>query len=261
MPAGVKHLRWTSGLTLADAFVRAVRSAATVEELALLMEAVSHEMGFRYYALIDHVDLRDSPSGYVNLKRYPAGISRRIIDEGRYRLDPIIRGCPFAGGAFVWTELRDVIELNGRDRESFEAGVREGLNNGITVPYNLLGTSIGSCTFAGTRRPGAIARYLGPAQMIGTFAFQAARRIVTGRLTIAPLPRLHPRKRDCVLLAGRGMTNKQIARALTLTPRTVDGYMTEARQLFGAHDRTGLVICAVLAGEVDLHELKPSQAE
>src|SRR3546814_10890241 len=72
----------------------------------------------------------------------------------------------------------------------------------------------------------------------------------------ARCPRLHPRPRDCVVLAGRGLSNKEIARALELTPRTVDGYLTEARRLFEAHDRTELVVSAVLAGEVDLHELR-----
>lgn len=261
MPGGMTCLRWTSDLTLADAFICAVRSTTALDDLGSLMESVTREMGFCFYALIDHVDLRGSPSGHVNLKHYPFGVSHRIIDEGRYRRDPVIRGCPFAGAAFIWTDLQDIIKLDGNDRASFEAGVREGLNDGITVPYSLLGSCVGSCTFAGTRHPSGIARYLGPAQMIGTFAFQAARRIIAGRPTPGPLPRLHPRKRDCVLLAGRGLTNKQIARTLALTPRTVDGYMTEARELFGAHDRTALVVGAVLAGEVDLHELKPGQPE
>jgi len=98
--------------------------------------------------------------------------------------------------------------------------------------------------------------------MIGIFAFQAARRLVLGEVPIASgLPRLHPRPRDCVILAGRGCSNKQIARALGLTPRTVDGYMTEARRLFDAHDRTELVVGAVLAGEIGLDELRTRQPE
>src|SRR3546814_4467505 len=68
-----------------------------------------------------------------------------------------------------------------------------------------------------------------------------------------PLPRLHPRPRDCVMLAGCGYSNKQIARALGLTPRTVDCYLTEARRLFGAHDRTTLVVDAILAGSSEEH--------
>src|SRR3546814_12029042 len=63
------------------------------------------------------------------------------------------------------------------------------------------------------------------------------------------------------MLAGCGYSNKQIARALGLTPRTVDCYLTEARRLFGAHDRTTLVVDAILAGEVGLHELKDRQPE
>jgi LuxR family quorum-sensing system transcriptional regulator CciR len=55
------------------------------------------------------------------------------------------------------------------------------------------------------------------------------------------------------------LSNKEIARALSLSPRTVDGYLTEARRLFDAHDRTELVVSAVLAGEVGLHELKSRQ--
>jgi LuxR family quorum-sensing system transcriptional regulator CciR len=58
------------------------------------------------------------------------------------------------------------------------------------------------------------------------------------------------------MLAGRGYSNKEIARALALTPRTVDGYLTEARRLFGVCDRTELVIAAISAGEISLHELQ-----
>src|SRR3546814_552033 len=100
-----------------------------------------------------------------------------------------------------------------------------------------------------------------PAQMIGIFAFQTARRLTGKVATPVKQPRLHPRPRDCVVLAGRGCSNKQIARMLGITPRTVDGYLTEARRLFDAHDRTELVISAVLAGEVGLHELKARQPE
>src|SRR3546814_9092482 len=79
-------------------------------------------------------------------------------------------------------------------------------------------------------------RFIGAAQRVGIFAFQAALNLCSGGrpLPAAP-PRLHPRPRDCVVLAGRGYSNKQIARALALTPRTVDGYLTEARRLFDAH--------------------------
>jgi len=251
-----------SCLAITDPFLRAVRTITTTNELTTLMEAVSREMGWRHYALIHHDDLRVARPDRVDLKDYPAAIADRLIGQRRFRRDPIIRGCIFADSAFLWSDLHRLIHLDRQDRESFELGAREGLNEGITVPYTRLGDCMGSCTFAGMQRPQNAGRYLGPAQMIGIFAFQAARRLLSGP-GAGPVsnPRLHPRPRDCVVLAGRGYSNKEIARALALTPRTVDGYLTEARRLFDAHDRTELVVSAVLAGEIDLSELRRRQPE
>lgn len=245
-----------------DAILRSLAELKTYHDLKLLMEAVAHEMGFRYYALIHHDDLRGDPPGRIHLKHYPAAAAERIIDQGQWRRDPIIRGCAFAGRAFLWSELGSIIKLGRFDRECLSAGEREGLNEGITVPFSVLGECTGSCTFAGTSRPERTDYVLGVAQLIGVFAFQAARRIspATAIQSMGQF-RLHPRPRDCVVLAGRGLSNKEIARSLGLTPRTVDGYLTEARRLFDAHDRTELVVSAILAGEVGLYELRRCQPE
>lgn len=255
-------LRSLSSLTLTSAVVDALRRVQSYEELAGLVQAVTFEMGFRYYALIHHDDLRDQRPDRVDLKDYPAAIVDRLIGEAKYRRDPVIRGCLYSAQAFLWSELDRYIQLDRRDRECFELGVQQGLNEGITVPYVRLGDCMGSCTFAGSAAPDVACRYLGAAQMIGVFAFQAALRLLD-RPSAMPAnpPRLHPRPRDCVVLAGRGLSNKEIARALGLTPRTVDGYLTQARKLFRAHDRTELVVSAVLAGEIGLDELGTRQPE
>jgi len=250
------HLALTSGV------VDALRSVDKQDALVTLMEAISRELGFRYYALAHHDDLREKRPDRVDLTDYPAIIIDHLVGQHRYRRDPVIRGCLFAGGAFLWSELHQIVHLDRQDRISLERGAREGLNEGITVPYIRLGERMGSCTFAGMRCPERAHVYLGAAQIIGIFGFQAARRLLGAAPSAVPSQiKLHPRPRDCVILAGRGYSNKQIARALGLTPRTVDGYLTEARRLFGAHDRTELVVSAVLAGEVGLDELTPRQPE
>lgn len=227
-----------------------------------MMDVIAREMDFAYFALAHHENSPEGAARRVRLMRYPAAITDRLIGQGLYRRDPIVRGCAIAETAFLWSELPTILTLDQRQREMLDYGRREGLNEGITVPFIYLGDAIGSCTFAGTTRPDRAGVYLGAAQMIGAFAFQAARRLVIGPQVPAPIaPRLHPRPRDCVVLAGRGLTNKEIARALAITPRTVDGYLTEARRLFGAHDRTELVIQAVLTGEVGLDELGRRQPE
>jgi DNA-binding CsgD family transcriptional regulator len=249
-------------LALTSSVVDALRKTGESADLVTLMEAVSREMGFRHYALIHHDDLRGSRLDRVDVKDYPAAITDHLIGQHRYRRDPVIRGCIYADGAFLWSELHRIICLDRRDFTSFELGAREGLNEGITVPYVRLGDRLGSCTFAGMRHPERGPLYLGAAQMIGIFAFQSARRLVLGEMpVVSASPKLQPRPRDCVILAGRGLSNKEIARTLGLAPRTVDGYLTQTRRLFGAHDRTELVVSAVLAGEVGLDELRKDQPE
>src|SRR3546814_18126500 len=99
---------------------------------------------------------------------------------------------------------------------------------------------MGSCTFAGTSDPEQAHRFLGAAQMIGIFAFQSAHKLFCGERPVHSTPiKLHPRPRDCVVLAGRCYSNKEIARELALTPRTVDGYSTEAPSLRSAECRVG----------------------
>jgi LuxR family quorum-sensing system transcriptional regulator CciR len=253
-------VRSLSSLALTSMVVEALRTAATREELTHLMAAVTREMGFRYYALIHHDDLRTPRPDLIDLKEYPPAIVERLFGQHRYRRDPVIRGCMFADGAFLWSDQSRFMHLDRQDRASFAMGAAEGLNEGITVPYVRLGDRMGSCTFAGTQLPDQAHKFLGAAQMIGIFAFQAASRLASGARSMATTSlRLHPRPRDCVVLAGRGYSNKEIARALSLTPRTVDGYLTNARRLFDAHDRTELVVGAVLAGEIGLHELARRQ--
>ncbi|MEE4454417.1 LuxR family transcriptional regulator [Novosphingobium resinovorum] len=225
-----------------------------------LLRDTAAELGCRYFAVIRHDMLNGLVPDDIPLVHYPGAVLERLFRDRGYRRDPVLRGCIFADSAFLWSEVGRIIDLDRHDHAQFEFGAREGLNEGITVPCFRLGQSLGSCTFAGMRRPEDATDILGVVQMMGVFAVQAARRLSCLDLpVVAPRPRLHPRPRDCVVLAGRGYSNKEIARALSLTPRTVDGYLTEARRLFDAHDRTELVVSAVLAGEIGLHELKSRQ--
>src|SRR3569833_2341519 len=180
MPPDISLTRSLNCLALTSAVVEALRTTATRDELARLMAAITREMQFRYYALVHHDDHRMPRSDLVDLKDYPPAIAERLFGGRRYRRDPVIRGCIFADGAFLWSDLSNIIHLDRQDRSSFEIGAQEGLNEGITVPYVRLGDRMGSCTFAGTTQPEHAHRFLGAAQMVGVFAFQAALKLRSG---------------------------------------------------------------------------------
>lgn len=254
--------RLSSCARAADAVLRELSQATTVGQLESIVDAICRDLGFRHFALIHHDDLNSDECGKVKIIKYPSAVERRIICEGGWRRDPVIRACFFSPCAFRWSELPSIVEMGRHEYRCLELGAASGLDDGITVPFQLLGDCLGSCTFAGTSRVPRASDVLGIAQMVGVFAFQAARRIMSSpRSAPAGRPKLHPRPRDCVVLSGRGMSNKEIARALSLTPRTVDGYLTEARQTFDVHDRTELVLRALFAGEVGAQEINGGQPE
>ncbi|GLV24711.1 helix-turn-helix transcriptional regulator [Sphingobium sp. TomTYG45] len=252
---GLGRFEIASATHVAEGILVALAKSASPPELAALMADITRELGFRHYALIHHVDLRGSPPNRVRLLDYPINVEERIIEQANWRRDPVIRACAFTHRAFNWSELPYIIRLDRRDRECLDLGGKSGLNEGITVPCHLLGDNTASCTFAGSMTPKWAGRQLGMAQMIGIFAFQAARRLFCRERPKPQQPRLHPRVRDCVILVGRGYSNKQIARALSITPRTVGGYLTQAGLLLDAHGRTELVVSAIFAGEIGLGEL------
>lgn len=245
---------------LADEYLQTIRNVRDWSEMRRAMVGFTDELGFRHYALLTHEDLSAPGPGKVDLLDYPEGAVDRIIGGKRYRRDPVMRGCIFAEGAFLWSEMRQFMTIDHHDRIALDLGLREGLDEGITVPCSKLGQCLGSCTFAGLKAARTADHVRGPAQMIGIFAFQRARQLAGPPLALAPLPRLEPRYRDCIILAGQGFKNKVIAHRLGLTHRTVESYLRDARRLFSAGDTTELVAAAVLAGEIDLYELRRRQA-
>ena len=83
--------------------------------------------------------------------------------------------------------------------------------------------------------------------MIGVVASTAYARMVdffaseTSKVDI----RLSPRERDVLYAASYGLTNKEIARSLKISPDTVKQYMSSAQRKLGARDRAMAVAQAI----------------
>jgi two-component system, NarL family, response regulator LiaR len=66
-----------------------------------------------------------------------------------------------------------------------------------------------------------------------------------------PLDRLTPREREVLELIGRGFPNKQIARELEISERTVKSHVGRVLDKLAVTDRTQAAVLAVRAGLVD----------
>lgn len=72
---------------------------------------------------------------------------------------------------------------------------------------------------------------------------KAARELLRSR-TSAPAAQLSPREQDVLRLVVQGLANKQIARRLGITERTVKAHLTSAFQRIGVRDRTQAALWA-----------------
>ncbi len=250
----------TRSLCLIAAFLAEIHKAESLVAIEAVISAISHELGFRHYAMIHHDDHRTRSPGLINLNNYPPEYAAQYFGDLYYRDDPVVHACLAANACFTWCDMAQLIELGRQHRDILERGAYYGVTNGLTVPAFVLGERSGSCSFSSPRVPGCARRHLWAVHTIGGFAFQKARRIVNGgRLRQVRAARLRPRWRECVVLAGQGKSNTDIATILGLTPSTVKTYIEAACRSYGVANRTQLVLAAVLDGEVGIYEIAPRQ--
>ncbi|MGD9958830.1 response regulator [Nocardioides sp.] len=73
---------------------------------------------------------------------------------------------------------------------------------------------------------------------------RAARELLTARAPSAPLVQLTPREAEVLELVRQGLANKQIARRLAISERTVKAHLTSTFARIGVVDRTQAAIWA-----------------
>lgn len=260
MPSHSRQLDMAARFALADAFVADARAVESSGELHCLMDAFINEIGFRYFALIHHDDLREPKPGLIRLQNYPHVWADYFIEHRLYLDDPVVHACLRTNCGFSWNELPNLVSLTRRHEGILRGAAKEGLSQGLTIPACVPGERTGSCSLAGPRRGQKVDRFLGLAQIVGAFAFQAARRLISkDGIQPSQRPRMAPRQRECAVLIGQGKSNWEIAKILGLSRSTINHYVNDARARYGVVTRTQLVISAVLDGEVSLSELAPWQ--
>ena len=136
------------------------------------------------------------------------------------------------------------------------APVWVGIGDGYTIPANVPGEMLGSFSFAveaGRRFP---REFELACQLIGAFAFEAARRLTDPRgLSIHHLPILTDRQRDCVLWAARGKTDWEIAQILGVSHETVIQHLKHARERYGVQKRALLAVRALFDGLISFSDI------
>ncbi|MFC2950805.1 autoinducer binding domain-containing protein [Marinicaulis aureus] len=252
-----------TGLNAVQAFVDKSRTLGSPSELRGLLADITTEMGFDYFALIHHVDL----SGYsealthmeegelVALGTYPESWIERYIADNIVANDPVLLASQRTNVGFCWSEIPTLIPVTEAHREIRERTVKAGIDDGYTVPAHVPGEANGSCNFAMAAGRALPHDNLKMAQLIGGFAFQAARAMVFNAFPEAKRPIKGPltqRQLECVLFAARGKSNWEIGKILGISEGTVKRHIEDARAHYEVGSRMQVVMRALFEGQIGL---------
>ena len=243
-----------------EAFVQEANRVADMASLKGLLEGTIKELGFDYFALVHHVDLSRRPTDYVRLVDYPQAWVELSLKHAYYSDDPIHAASQKSVTPFLWTDVPRLISLTPRQEEILFKAKRAGVGEGVTVPVNIPGDFSGSCSFSMRSGRSIPLPSLPSAQYLGCFAFQAARRVVQMHSTSRPVieeaqQRLSPRQLDCVILAGRGKSDRDVGQLLGISGQTVHQHIEEAKRRYHVATRQQLIVRALFDSQITFADL------
>lgn len=237
-------------------FVEDVRTVATEADLGAILAQISGELGFAYFALSHHADMDKSSRGGIRVHNYPAEWEHVYDEQGIGGRDPVHRACQLTAVGFAWSQLPRMMQLSSRDIRLLDAAARHGISDGFTVPAHVPGEVHGSCTFAGPHGGSVPAENLAAAQLVGAFAFEAARRLGrSGDRECSTPPHVSNRQRECLLWLGRGKSDSEIATILGISAETVHQYVKQARANYDVVSRSQLVAHALFSGTISFQDI------
>lgn len=241
---------------LADRFAVAAAACPGLPELRSLLEGVACELGFAYFALLDHASLAGANQRLLRLDNYPDPWVRELVDGGLAADDPVHLASRRSNAGFVWRDIDALVKLEPRHRNILARSRSFGLGPGFTVPANVPGEPSASCSFAVASGCELPIERLHCAELVGARALSAARRLrPIGEAK--PRPQLSRREIQCLRLIAHGKTDWEIAAILGLSVETVHHYVKRARAAYDVVTRTQLVVHALRDAWISFDEAIP----
>ena len=239
-----------------QAFVRDANRVTEIEELQALLTNTVRKLGFDYYALVDYIDIYKAESDVVHFFDFPKEWTDLVDRQGYFCDDPVLIACQKSWTPFAWSDVPKLITMTERQEEILRAADHAGLGGGFTVPIHIPGELMGACSFSTKKGKEFPQSALPAAHYVGSFAFEAARRVVAlnaskgKRTPVSAPPRLTRRQLECVMHAGRGKSDKAVARALGISDQTVHQHLEDAKRKYEVTTRTQLVVRALFDSQL-----------
>ena len=245
-----------SDFSVVQNFIDHVTRVRCEEGLREALGQITSDLGFDYFALVHHVDLRSPRAGrLVALWSYPDAWVSEYIERNLVTDDPVHLASHRTNIGFSWEEVPKLIEVTPRHQRVRQDTQRAGIVAGYTVPANIPGEANGSCSFAIASGGSLPQPSLAAAQLAGSFAFNAARNLAFKDLKRFPMIKLTARQLECLVFVGRGKTDSEIGTILGIAADTVTEHLDEARRRYDVVKRTQLVLRAVFDGQLAISDV------
>ncbi|MEO7179039.1 MAG: LuxR family transcriptional regulator [Allosphingosinicella sp.] len=244
------------GLSVVQDFVTAAAKAASMADLRSLIEIAVHQLGFDYFAIVHHVVFGRPEDEHVRLTNYPLEWVGFVREMAKLT-DPVVRAAERMGSGFKWDQLESLLNITAAEAEYMRQAARHGICQGYTVPNHVPGETFGSCSFSIQDCQPFPEASISAAQALGSFAFEAARKLVRqrpGEIYLQPAP-LSDRQRECLLFVARGKSDSVIADLLAIRPRTVNEHIEAAKRRYSVATRSQLLVRALFRSEICFSEV------
>lgn len=243
-------------------FVREANRLADIGELRTLLGGAVKQLGFDYFALVHHVNIYQTRDKVVHVFDYPDAWTEMVDKNSYFTDDPVHMACQKSAAPFVWSDVRRIVTLSDKQEEILRSAEVAGLGAGFTVPIHVPGEATGSCSFSTKLGREIPLTTLPAAHYVGTFAFEAARRVSQrsarmrrGDALTGGVPRLTRRQLDCVVLAGRGKSDRDVAQILGISDQTVHQHIEDAKRKYDVSTRMQLIVRALFDNQLSFADL------
>ncbi|WP_264942662.1 LuxR family transcriptional regulator [Sphingomonas canadensis] len=241
-------------LAAAQEYLASLHSITTLADLRDALEETSDRLGCHYFALSQHVDFLRAPDSALRLHNYPESWEAWFDSRGLGVSDPIHRASHVTAFGFRWAAVSGMIKLSKTDRLVLSEAYAHGIGDGFTVPGNVPGETLGSCSFACRAGDDLRDERIPFAQLAGQLLFETGRRMAMKRPHADP-PALTDRQVECIMWVGRGKTDWEIAQILGVSHGTVIEHLRNARERYDASTRSMLTVRALYDGAVCFSDL------
>lgn len=223
------------------------------------LERCARELGFTQFAMGHHVDLVGPPQDAIRVTNYDPRWIERALGERYFVHDPVHQASTRTAMGFLWSDVPGMIRLTRLQTFILEAARDYGLAQGYTVPVHVPGEYRGTCSFGADSLDHLRANALPIANLLGTYAFEAARRIMRTRRplpdALSELPELTERQRDSLVLVARGKADPEIGVLLGISSATAHEHVENVRRAYGNAQRPLLIARALFDGQISFTEV------